>query len=521
MIGRLDPARRAVPARRVGDAYIQQGDADARTLPPSRRELCLVLALIGLYVGSAALAGQSSYAFLNAFGPIALSLILTYGAWRLVRGGGKRLWTPLFWFRISTIVYFGIGTFLVLVISPAERGYLEAFYWFWDEDVFKLNLVVAVSVLVVLGNAWAVTRFSLRRQRWTQLEEGGDTSNQDLPRVAIAFLLIGFAVKFLLKIPHDFGWISGEVPGAIMNAARLAPAGIFLITLWGLRRSPKTLPVIFVLVAVELLLQVLLFAKGDFLIVLMMFVLPFLWERVTLKSLVGCGALAITAFTLLQPIVADGRRELESRYGEDPQAGFGERFDIVRKYLVDGGGLDDSGGGATALTRVSYVNVATFVIARYDAGHPGDWPEMLPAVFVPRLLWPDKPIITDIAKDIYELGTGRRTSQVGAGLFADAYWAMGWTGVVLFMSIYGAILGALTTLTMRLLDTGRWLFFPIILMSVQQGMRTDGHYVADVAGGTVILVGWLAVLYVVERALRSAATMTARGGRRTRRVAVP
>ena len=87
---------------------------------------------------------------------------------------------------------------------------------------------------------------------------------------------------------------------------------------------------------------------------------------------------------------------------------------------------------------------------------------------------------------------------MGAGVFADSYWAMGWLGVLVFMPVYGLIIGVLTRFTAGVLRDGRWIYFPFVLLALRMGFRTDGHYISDVAGSAVRLVGTFVVIYALE-----------------------
>jgi len=46
-----------------------------------------------------------------------------------------------------------------------------------------------------------------------------------------------------------------------------------------------------------------------------------------------------------------------------------------------------------SLLRVSFVNVAAFVVAQYDHGLPGDSLRDTLYSFIPRFLWPEKPVV--------------------------------------------------------------------------------------------------------------------------------
>ena len=221
--------------------------------------------------------------------------------------------------------------------------------------------------------------------------------------------------------------------------------------------------------------------------------------------MIGLGLLIVT-YVLIVSIVDYGRAQIDMRYQSDTQIGFDKRFEIIWSYFDTDDVLNIDEERQGALTRISYVNAATFVINQYDIGAPAEWPKLLPAIFVPRIFWPEKPIISDVGLEIYELATGRRTSSAGAGVFADSYWALGYTGVILFMSIYGIILGLLTNIAAKILRDSSWLYFPVILIAMRIGMRTDGHYLVDVAGGTIVLAGTYLLFRVIEVMFRYVVT---------------
>ena len=462
-----------------------------------------ILCLAGIWISyllADELIGRDSHVLANLLGPLAMTACLAHGAWRMVRLDGRNLWTALFWFRLSTSAYFGIGTYVIFILNNFTRLYLESFNQFFDEDIFKMNLVVSLSVVLVLTTARVVILAAWWPRRAAQQEDAGGAGMRMLPIVGTLFICLGLTVSFTIKYPQEFGWTTGEWPGTIMGLSRLTMVGIFMLTLWSFERARWFLPVITTIAAVEIGVQSLLFAKTGILMTLVMYLLAYLWRRVTLVRAVACAALVVGTYGSLDGVVSFGRHVLDST-GET-QAGLTRRFAIMESYLAYGSkGTLENEERQGALLRISYVNAATFIIRQYDMGNPGDWPRLLPAVFVPRFMWAEKPIITDVGVDIYELGTGRRTSSTGAGVFAEAYWAKGWTGILVYMPVYGAILAALTMLSARLLQQQRWLFFPVVLLGMMIGYRTDGHYISDVAGATVILVGMLGVLSVVDLAI--------------------
>lgn len=451
--------------------------------------------LLNLLVGT--ISPTENYKIINFISPALLSIVLGYGMAHMLRSNSRHIWTALFWFRLSTAAYFGVGVIIVSILDQNTFDYISAFFPFYDADIFKINTLILLSVLLTLSTARFVIMIFFNKRLEQTRQGGGD---RWLLIVGTVFSVIGTIVNYGLKTPQDFGWINAQIPGSILNLVRLTMAGIFLLTLWSIRRKGTLLPyVLFVLISLELVFQLLRFSKAGILMTMIFFLLAFLWDKASYKRLGISAALVVAAYAATVPVVSYGRQEMVMRYGEGTPVGFVDRFDVLQSYFTDEADIyRGNTARQSALLRITYVNSAAFVIHQYDIGAPGTWPRTIPAVFIPRFLWPSKPIISDVGLDIYELGTGNRTSSMGAGIFADAYWAAGWWGVLIFMPILGAIMAVLTAVCTRFILQERWLYFPVILMGMLIGFRADGHYLVDIIGGTVILFAQLLLLALVD-----------------------
>ena len=487
----------ASPGQAVG-----RGISRNDPLVPQMWEILAVMALFVFYQLADVILGEAFYPAVNYTGPIGLGAILGYANWRMIRREGRNLWAALFWFRLSTLVYFGLGTMVIYVVNNFTRNYMESFFAFTEAEIFKHNLVVTLSVILTL----IFSRLVLLRTRKSgyksllRAQMAGSGADRRLFISAMVFLGIGLFVNYVFVLPYRMGWTNIVLPGSVMNLKNMIPVGIFFITLWGLRNARWLLPAIWGGLAVQMLLALLMFAKAEMLMLEIMVALAFVWDRVTFRKLAMAGSIILATYFALKPIVSYARNEIGLRYGGNVQAGFGERFKILASYFDKRAGSGDVETDIQdGLSRLSYVNASTFVIHLYDSGRPGDWPKLLPAVFIPRILWKNKPIITNIGTEIYELGTGHGGSSSGAGIFADCYWAYGWGGVIIFMSAYGVIIGGLTRFSSNVMREGRWLYFPVVLMGMKLGMRTDGHYISDVPGALVILIAMYVLIRIIEK----------------------
>ena len=80
----------------------------------------------------------------------------------------------------------------------------------------------------------------------------------------------------------------------------------------------------------------------------------------------------------------------------------------------------------------------------------------LAAFWVPRFIWPSKPSATELVNDVYakvfgvSSEAGVMSSTVAVPPFLEGYWNFGIPGVVLFLAVYGVMLGLL------LGNSGKW-----------------------------------------------------------------
>jgi hypothetical protein len=238
-----------------------------------------------------------------------------------------------------------------------------------------------------------------------------------------------------------------------------------------------------------------------------MFLLAFIWPRMTPLRLAVAASLVVLTYVALVPIVNFGRSELFQRYGTLGEAELSERVEILSRAI---GTAHTDPAASRGMSRLSYTNQATFAVHEYDSLRPGESYVNILAVFVPRVFWPDKPIITQVANDFNAAATGNPNSASSPGLFAEAYWNFGWVGVILVMATLGAILAGLSRYALSVVQAGLWFYFPVVLLAMRIGFRTDGYFVVDVAGATVLAVALHLLLTPIAMALAPAAR---RGGR--------
>lgn len=93
--------------------------------------------------------------------------------------------------------------------------------------------------------------------------------------------------------------------------------------------------------------------------------------------------------------------------------------------------------------------IQTFLIFRYNMNNGGSTIKNLWVIFVPRIFWKEKPIITAGGQALNNEFYSGQSGSLAPTYPAEAYWNYGYYGVVSVSAIFGLILGILSFLSMK------------------------------------------------------------------------
>ncbi len=451
-------------------------------------ELAAIILLLVVYEIASDPAGSRNYDVINIAGPIWLGAALLMGAIQIARRVPDGVWLPLFWFRVGTVVYFCGGSLVPVFGSEASQASLTELFAFDASLLFKLNLITAWSAFLVLATSACIDAlFFQNSPSIVAHDRSGDNSDKSrmLP-IALGFLAIGMALKYLVIFPNLMGWTEIVVPGALVSLADATLVAIYLLTIWSFSGARKYLPYVVALILFEMAMGLLMFNKSAVLFPIIVFSLGLLKQGVTpLRAGLSVAAFAIS-FVVLQPLVAHARIVQGMQFGNPTSGSLEQRWQMLRSYFDPASERFET-EVQTTITRFSYTNVATFVIDRYDRGQPGDSLRGVFALLIPRALWPEKPVFAPGA-DMAFLFAGQIGNSISAGLFAECYWNFGWLGLPLLLIPWSVILTLASRFTVRVMQDRDWIYLPASFLALRMGSRVDGLYINDVVGATAILV---------------------------------
>ena len=152
--------------------------------------------------------------------------------------------------------------------------------------------------------------------------------------------------------------------------------------------------------------------------------------------------------------------------------------------------------------RLAYTTAQFAAVDLYDIGQGGNDIELMAWVFLPRALFPNKPIITRSGEELNQKITGFSTSSTGIGLFISGYFNLGWIGLIFVSVTAGVIMSVFSAVSRAIVNAGSLILFPVDLVGMMMGFRVDGHFVADYLGTfAMILMPLLTFLFIQNAGL--------------------
>ena len=211
-------------------------------------------------------------------------------------------------------------------------------------------------------------------------------------------------------------------------------------------------------------------------------VLGFISERMSIRRILIGSMIVASLFVLIAPIVADLRDEHFASHGSLGDISFSEQMDAVNQRI--GSSSDQDQEGPPPSTRLDYVVPAAFAMNQKDSGFGLDFIAKSGAAFIPRFLWPDKPILTTGDQVNYRMGF-QGVNSIGVTVFADLYWNFGWLGLLFALGM-GVYSGVVTILSRELIRLEDWFMLPFVMSAFRMAVNLDSEFVAGTLVPSVV-----------------------------------
>lgn len=460
------PFATSVRAASAGDIAPARGS----DMAPEATEM---IALVVMSLLDLAFYLTGAYPLLNLAGPVMLGVAMGWGIWRLVRRTPAGVWTPLFALRAGITVWLAIGSLVPLFEGEAGAMWIDAYYSYTPQEGAKVNLLFALGTLITIAS---IKLCSLVKPQIRRKESASVLSERGSLLLGVLFAGLGQGYGFLIQLPVVLGVLPDIIPGAVaLLFQALGAVGIFLITLWATRKGGAAYAPVVGLILMSLAFSLVMLEKSSFILAILLAGVAVLLSKVTIVRLSAVVAALALALTFITPPVTQARILHYQAYADPGGGTLEERIDYYVDYY-QGFRLPSAQQDVSSFMRLHYTPYVAFVLAQYDDGLPSERISTGLYAIIPRVIWPDKPLVSDIGTELNYLITGYDTSALGATLFGDLYWNFGWTGLLLLIPT-GAFLWWASLVARNIVEMRDWIMMPFVLFVFQIGISVDNNFI--------------------------------------------
>ncbi|MCF6445725.1 hypothetical protein [Nereida sp. MMG025] len=446
--------------------------------------------------------------FLNSFGQMYMAAIFLILAAKIVLKEADTIWTPLFWLPLQCGIFFGFGPLVEVFGDELTRLYLSRhFLSVTDTQLAQANGLSVVGTTAILLGVYAHLRYA--DQKWVEAIErpvAQSANLQGLKVTALFFVLFGLYLKYGVVVPAQHE--GRVVPGVITKMTPMVDAGYAMLAYLVVARRDSLLAIVFALTfPVHLTLSVLSFSKSAVVVALLLPVLGAHLARPRLRRLALSFLIILIVYSTLQPLVVHGRNSIYMKAGNISRATHLERFDIATDFFLN----PSSAVGLPSLetqrwwTRFSFVGQQAIAIELHEQGQKSESLNNVWMYFVPRVLWPNKPVLYAPGLEFYQMVTqSDRRSLMPATVFGDLYWQFGWTGVLVGSFLVGWLFSLLSILCFRIVRNRDLAMLPVLAIIVEMSANSLSKFVINgiISPLPLIVAYFLLFTFISKMSLR-------------------
>jgi hypothetical protein len=451
---------------------------------------CCILTLYGIV---AIVHNQDALPYFNGSLPLVLLCSSLWASFRLIRIRTSLIWTPVPWFLAVAGLYYGFGPLIYYFGSDAGIALSQTFYFVTDWGILRANVlnVVGMSIVVISFLAYSAI------WRLPKQIANPELNVRAARNTVILFLTIGLPIKYFLALPFAFGFFDFILSGSVQQLELFTSFAVVILVLLVAKGHTQYKPALYILVASEIFVGLLTFSKQQVLITVIMIVFGLCIHEFKIKRVVGGGIIAAILYVIITPLIPYGRTEISRQSGSHYNAGLADRLKIFSQYLLGDRRFSSESDEDSQMwwCRLNYTPSQMFAYEAFDAGDPGDSLSLLIPSLIPRFLWREKTVISNIGVQFNERITGNPNSQSSPGVIAEGYWNGGWPLYAFIPAVIGILFGWLTRFCVSMMEALRLGFLPCIFIAIKMGFRLDGWFIIEYTGALATFVG----MYLLTR----------------------
>lgn len=387
-------------------------------------------------------------------------------------------------FFVLAVAYLAYYIFGALLIPIGPREQIEFSLSYYDIDA---TIGMRVAIINSMGMGLALIAGSIAPVRmFAYFSRSAVQVGAKIPveKVIGVFLIAGaisyfYVVNFeLTQDPRD-----AVVAGLWRTFSKLLLVAIFLAVAHTGKAALMLRSMAVVLVVLYAIGGMLLLNKSQVLLPLVAFFLGHAWRKGVRRTFIPGLALLIALYLAIGSPVTTARNLAGSMVDGD----WNYRISLLWSGLWTPD-QDSIEAINHPWSRFCYTPPQAAALDLYDAGRGGDDFPKMGWTFVPRFLFPNKPIMTDSGPDFHYKISGNMNSSTGHGVFVNGYYNAGTFGVLIVAVSVGFMLACTSAFAATAFSMRSPLWLPVALLGSYMALRIDGHFLADYVGPFVLIL---------------------------------
>ena len=403
------------------------------------------------------------------------------------------LFTPLFWYKFISTLFYGIGPLVYYFGSTITIAYMQRYFFTTDETLSKIILIYIIAICLV-------DFIFLILNHFFPLPNQLPVKSTNKKLLLFFTLTIGLFFKYVIIFPLTTLGINA--PGISHVFSTFIYIGIFL--LYSIGQTNNFYKILFyILVGIEMGSSFLVLSK-EYLYMSIMFAsfVVFFYNK-NLKNIVITGLIsAFLYIAVIQNLFLVLRSSGEGNFGITSGREVSIALDAAKKMrnatMMEG---DSLGSFQSWWDRLSYVKYQGYAVEAYDMGYPGETFKNFKYIFIPRFIYPEKPNLNPGAAYnslVQGSFSERAPNSTGPGIFVEAYWNGGWLYVVLTIIYFSFLLFYSSKVIIKNLKEKNYTILLFSVNAIYIGRSIDSWFVGTYGGfvfNTIIIYLFCLFMY--------------------------
>jgi len=388
---------------------------------------------------------------------------------------------PYFWFCFACLIYYGFGALLLEFGNDVSIKINESYFYVEESLRVFINFLNVWSIVIIL---FFVTL--LDQLQWIK-SSSINVNPQFMKSIADRYAVIGVSITLAQRMLRIFLGDEFIMPGALNNLAIFTHGALLIYTYLLFKKEPKILLRFLLLFLYMLITAVFSFMKQDIIEFGMAVFFGYFLVKPSIKKIITAALIGILLFPALTLVTTFGRI---ISWENDKTSDYISTARTIVPILMDSKILKDAIYDIESMNpdvhednavwrRFSTTSGQAAAVYYSNNGFKGTSFDSIAWILLPRLLFPQKPVVTQGDK-FTELVTGNPDAGgTGAGYFAEGYWNFGYGGVFFVCITISLLLVIFSQYSLKIMPILALQYFPVLFYGIKIGYRVDDWFVAS------------------------------------------